>query len=155
MELAAKYAINSDSLQALINGTLTLIDDFVVVLEEESEALIAVKRDVVDAIQDKKVAMGRAYYEAMMALGEKQDELKASDATTKSRLTEAYKKIQKSFDRNIKALNAAREVASRVQNIIVEAAKKSVEQDSPNYNAGGYSSPSRDTAINFQMSKSV
>lgn len=149
------YAIHSDSLQTLINGTLNLIDDFIIVLDEESDALISVKRDKVDAIQDKKVAMGRAYYEAMMALGDKQDELKATDATIKSRLTEAYKKIQKSFDRNIKALNAAREVAKRVQNIIVEAAKKSVEHDTPNYNAGGYASPSKDTAINFQMSKTV
>ncbi len=152
---AAAYNIYSDNLQALVSGTLDLIDDFVVILDQESEALIKVQRDQVEALQDKKVAMGRAYYEAMMALGEKQDELKASDASTKSRITEAYKKIQKSFDRNIKALNAAREVAKRVQNIIVEAAKKSVEHDSPNYNASGYAAPSKDTAINFQMSETV
>ncbi len=155
MELEAHYAINSDNLQTLISGTLLLIDDFVTVLDAESDALIKVERDKVDAIQDKKVAMGRAYYEAMMALGDKQAELKASDAHIKDRLTAGYKKIQKSFDRNIKALNAAREVARRVQNIIVEAAKKSVEQDSPAYNAGGYTKPSKDTAINFSMSETV
>lgn len=149
------YQIHSDSLPTLVSATLALIDDFIEVLDAESEALVKVKRDEVDALQDKKVAMGRAYYEAMMALGEKQEELKASDASTKDRLTAAYKKIQKSFDRNIKALNAAREVAKRVQNIIVEAAKKSVEHDSPNYNSGGYASPSKDTAINFQMSETV
>lgn len=155
MELEAHYAINSDNLQTLVNGTLALIDDFIVVLDAESDSLIKVEREKVEAIQDKKVAMGRAYYEAMMALGDKQPELKASDADTKSRLTDAYKKIQKSFDRNIKSLNAAREVAKRVQNIIVEAAKKSVEHDSPNYNASGYTSPNKDTAINFKMSETV
>lgn len=149
------YEIHSDSLQTLVGATLALIDDFTTVLDQESDALIKVDRKGVDALQDKKVAMGRAYYEAMMALGEKQTELKTADAETKSRITQAYKKIQKSFDRNIQALNAAREVAKRVQNIIVEAAKKSVEHDSPNYNAGGYASPTKDTAINFQMSKIV
>ena len=150
-----EYAIHSDNLQTLVSATLALIDDFVVVLDEESQALIDVNRDKVTELQDKKVAMGRAYYEAMMALGDKQDELKATDGETKGRITAAYKKIQKSFDKNIKALNAARDVAERVQNIIVNAAKRAVAHDSPNYNATGYAGPSQDTAVHFQVSETV
>lgn len=134
------YPIQSDNLDTQVNATLSLLDDFGALMEQETAAIKAFDSKTINNLQNQKVHMGHLYHDAMMALGDRNEEMKAqlSDAK-KEQIKAAYYKIHDIFNRNLRALEAVQEASKRMQKLIIDAANAAVAEDRPTYSASGKS----------------
>ena len=150
-----EYAIQSDNINTQVNAIIKVISDLGTVLNQETEALMNSDRPTILSLQDRKVALGHLYHDAMHTLGDRKDQLKEELTEDKrSLLKQAYKEIHKVFDRNVAALKASQRSVKRLQNIVIDAARQSVN-DGPNYNQEGYTGPSEKQSVYFRLNENV
>jgi hypothetical protein len=149
-----KPAIENTNIYAQAHAALALIDDLDSVLSEETEALSHADRPRILGLQDRKTTIARLYFDMMIVLRDRAEDMKRLDPAMKDRLRFAYDKINDTFSRNIKAIETAQRAAERIQRLIIEAARASVA-DGPAYSAAASTAPAANQPIHFQLNERV
>lgn len=150
-----QYGIHSDSLESQINATLELLGDLGSVLETETKAIRNFDAQTVSSLQDRKVSLGHWYHDAMMALGDRKEDMKQLSEDRKTQIKQAYKEIQGVFDRNLAALKAVEVSSQRMQKLIIDAAHSAVAEDRPTYSASGSAYLSDSEPVHIGTNKTV
>jgi hypothetical protein len=90
-------------------------------LQQEMEAIRAMRPEALKQMQVEKVALADTYRAFTLALKEPSDENQAISATLKDELVEATERVQAAVTENLRALRAMRDVNERVMRAVVSA----------------------------------
>lgn len=144
--------LTGKSIYEIAQITLQIVDDFDDVLSAETSAIRQGNHEAREDLHPTKVEVGRAYYDVMIGLKDRVEDVKRLDDQMKQRLKFAYDKITTTMDDNMRALEVANTSVQRMQRTIINAAKAAA-QDSPAYNAYGSTAPEKDKTVYFQLNE--
>ena len=102
-----------------ITELLSITSRLIACLQQEIEAIRAMRPDSVKQMQVEKVALADTYRAFMLALKEPNDETQALSAALKDELVEATERVQAAVTENLRALRAMRDVNERVMRAVV------------------------------------
>jgi len=88
-------------------------------LQQEIEAIRAMRPEKLKQMQVEKVALADTYRAFMLALKEPSEETQAISGALKDELVEATERVQAAVSENLRALRAMRDVNERVMRAIV------------------------------------
>lgn len=137
-----------------VEQALTSINAFGALLIRETQALREVDHDAVADLQDDKIASAAEYHEWIMLLTNRKEEMRGLPKSMKDRLSDTYKNFAKATDENRRTLLHSKEVAQRIEKLIIKAAKKTVDA-APNYDKNAYYGAPKDRAINFNVNQTL
>ena len=90
-------------------------------LQQEMEAIRAMRPEALKQMQVEKVALADTYRAFTLALKEPTDQNQAISAALKDELVEATERVQAAVIENLRALRAMRDVNERVMRAVVSA----------------------------------
>lgn len=102
-----------------ITELLSITSRLIACLQQEIEAIRAMRPDSLKQMQVEKVALADTYRAFMLALKEPNDETQALSAALKDELVEATERVQAAVTENLRALRAMRDVNERVMRAVV------------------------------------
>ena len=135
-----------------VSYMLAAMQAFCGVLQAETIALQARDLKTVDELFSQKREFAQLYHDAMLRLDDQQEHLKQLDPGLKSKLKQAYAHFQDVVTQNSRALASARNVAERIVNVVMEAARRTV-MDGPSYNATGVNALAADVPVHFKLNE--
>lgn len=139
--------INND-----VTHMLAAMQAFSGVLHAETIALNSRDLGIVDQLFPQKCEFAQMYHEAMLKLDDQQPLLKTLEPSLKQKLKAAYAQFQDTTEQNRKALYAAKLVAERMVNVVMDAARKTV-QDGPSYSRAGTNVLAGDVPIHYRLNQ--
>jgi hypothetical protein len=102
-----------------ITELLSITSRLIACLQQEIEAIRAMRPDSLKQMQVEKVALADTYRAFMLALKEPNEETQALSAALKDELVEATERVQAAVTENLRALRAMRDVNERVMRAVV------------------------------------
>lgn len=121
----------------IVQSMLNHIQKFSDVITKETEALKKSDFKTVDSIQGQKKSLADEYQIQVMALQERQEDLKSIDLNLKELFIQKRTAFTKLLAENINALENMKSSTHRLANSIISSARKTAENQ-PNYAASGY-----------------
>lgn len=140
-------AINTKVLEAL-NAS----EAFSALLDKETDALKRADYNTFADMQDEKIYGAQRYQESVLSLEPDVDFLKSIDNALKDKLREAHARFRLAADANESALLASKKVAERIVSLIMDAAKRGV-QEAPNYGAMATQTVSAKIPLHFKVNE--
>lgn len=131
---------------------VTVFSDF---LEKETEVLNASDFAAFETLQDYKLDLARNYQQAILAFEEDADLLPTLEDDLKDQLRAAHLRFSEASQANQSTLLAAKNVSERVVNLVMDAAKKSVIDETPSYSAGALQGLSQKIPVHFKLNETI
>ena len=142
----------SNALNAKVDTALNASESFSAVLDQETAALKKADYNTFSALQDTKILRAQDYQEAVLAFEQDVDFLKTIDNALKDKLRAAHARFKAAAEANERALLAAKKVADRIVGLIMDAAKRGV-QEAPNYSSAAVQTVSDKIPLNFKINE--
>jgi hypothetical protein len=102
-----------------VTELLALTSRLIACLQQEIEAIRAMRPENLKKMQVEKVALADTYRAFMLAMKEPNDETQAISTALKDELIEATERVQAAVSENLRALRAMRDVNERVMRAVV------------------------------------
>ena len=102
-----------------ITELLAITSRLIGCLQQEMEAIRAMRPEALKQMQIEKIALADTYRAFTLALKEPSDENQAISGALKDELVEATERVQAAVSENLRALRAMRDVNERVMRAIV------------------------------------
>ncbi len=131
---------------------LAAMQAFSGVLNAETIALNAREMKIVDQLFPQKCEFAQLYHDAMLRLDDQQHMLKTLEPTLKQKLKLAYDHFHAIAEQNAKALTAAKHVAERMVDVVMDAARRTV-MDGPSYGRGGTNVLAHDVPVHYKLNQ--
>lgn len=135
-----------------VTHMLAAMQAFSGVLHAETIALNARDIKVVEQLFPQKCEFAQMYHEAMLRLDDQEMHLKSLDDGLKQKLKAAYAQFADVADANRRALAAAKEVAERMVNVVMDAARRTV-MDGPSYSRNGTNVLASDIPVHYKLNQ--
>ena len=104
-----------------ITELLAITSRLIGCLQEEMEAIRAMRPEALKQMQVEKIALADTYRAFALALKEPSGENQAISAALRDELVEATERVQAAVSENLRALRAMRDVNERVMRAVVSA----------------------------------
>ena len=104
-----------------ITELLAITSRLIGCLQQEMEAIRAMRPEALKQMQVEKIALADTYRAFALALREPNDENQAISAALRDELVEATERVQAAVAENLRALRAMRDVNERVMRAVVSA----------------------------------
>jgi Skp family chaperone for outer membrane proteins len=102
-----------------VTELLAVTSRLIACLQQEVEAIRAMRPEKLKKMQVEKVALADTYRAFMLAMKEPRDESHAISEALKDELVEATERVQAAVSENLRALRAMRDVNERVMRAVV------------------------------------
>jgi hypothetical protein len=102
-----------------VSELLAITSRLIGCLQQEMEAVRAMRPEALKEMQVEKVALADTYRAFVLALKEPTDETQAISTALKEELVEATERVQAAVTENLRALRAMRDVNERVMRAVV------------------------------------
>ena len=102
-----------------VTELLAITSRLIACLQDEIEAIRAMRPETLKQKQVEKVALADTYRAFMLALREPNDETQAISSALRDELVEATERVQAAVAENLRALRAMRDVNERVMRAVV------------------------------------
>lgn len=135
-----------------IDAALSAVDQFSAFLEKETAALQKSDYRAFEAMQDQKYSLAQSYQDAILSFEEDVEALPNLPEDIKQKLRAAHTRFSAAADVNQIALETAAKISTRVVDLIIDAAKRSVS-DTPNYSAAGSQGLSEKIPVHFKLNE--
>jgi hypothetical protein len=104
-----------------ITELLAITSRLIACLQQEMEAIRAMRPEALKQMQVEKIALADTYRAFTLALKEPNDENQAISDALRDELVEATERVQAAVTENLRALRAMRDVNERVMRAVVSA----------------------------------
>lgn len=142
----------SPALVNKVTHALQAVESFSALLDEETAALKASDFDAFKAMQDEKILRAEAYQAAILTFEEDIDILQTLDSDLKQKLHAAHARFNSAADANQNILLASKNVSERIVDMIIEAARRTVNEG-PNYGASGTQGLSEKIPVHLKINE--
>ena len=115
-------------IEARVDDALSAIEDLAELLMEENEAVLGRDDESFLGLQDEKVLLVEEYKKAMHAFEVRQGDMVLLEPDLRATLRQSHEHLEKIFAENIEILDIAQHATGRVIGIIIDAARKAVNQ---------------------------
>jgi flagellar biosynthesis/type III secretory pathway chaperone len=142
--------MNAHALTNDVNHMLAAMQAFSGVLHAETIALQSRDMNTVTQLFSQKREFAQLYHDAMLRLDDQRDLLKSLDESLKNKMRNASNHFNDIVQNNMVALESAKKVAERVVDLVMDAARRTVN-DGPSYNRLGTNNLNNDTPVHFKL----
>ncbi len=143
----------ASTLQFKVDHALKAVDTFSDFLDRETATLENSDFHAFELLQDEKLNLAQAYQDAILAFEEDAEILPTLDDTTKEKLRHAHMRFSTAAKTNQTTLSATKNVAERIVNLVMTAAKKTVIDETPSYGANGLQGVSDKIPVYFKLNE--
>lgn len=144
--------ITTDDLRDQMLATLSVIEKFTRVLEQETLALRKSDFKTVDELQADKMNLARDYEQCVTTLAAARDQLMSADETLREKVIRARTQFTVTLTENLKMLDHVKECSKRLVNRILTAAREATEEKSAYGAAGVMETTRKNYAVSFDQS---
>jgi flagellar biosynthesis/type III secretory pathway chaperone len=133
-----------------VHHMLAAMQAFSGVLHAETIALQSRDMNTVEQLFPQKREFAQLYHDAMLRLDDQKDALKSLDDMLKSKIKQAGAHFSEIVKQNLVALESAKNVAERIVDLVMDAARRTVN-DGPSYNRLGTNNLNQETPVHFKL----
>ncbi|HEY1096491.1 MAG TPA: hypothetical protein VGF14_04565 [Alphaproteobacteria bacterium] len=135
-----------------VTHMLAAMQAFSGVLHAETIALQARDMNTVTQLFPQKREFAQMYHDAMLRVDDQRSALKSLEPSLKERLKAAYAHFNEIVRQNRLALNSAKEVAERIVELVMDAARRTV-MDGPSYTRAGSNALAYDVPVHYKLNE--
>jgi flagellar biosynthesis/type III secretory pathway chaperone len=136
-----------------VDHALFAVSSFSDFLDRETAALEKSDFNTFELLQGEKIELAQAYQQAILAFEEDADILPTLDESVKDRLRQAHSRFATAAKTNQTTLEVTKNVAERIVNLVMTAAKKTVIDETPSYGANGLQGVSDKIPVYFKLNE--